>query len=167
RRENMAGSLPFCCACEEKRLWDKRKNRRGDRVWPNSLICPRSARWWFVRNTAVRIALAGQYGDRRNISAQLRRGNISSGRCEKIAEATASGRILHSPLWWLRSDAVRIGLSGQYGDRRNISAQMRRENVSSVPALQRAVTAKRCHPGAFRATWLAADRIFHTFQPRR
>src|SRR5581483_3845193 len=56
-----------------------------------------------------------------------------------------SARMLDSPLWWLRSDAVRIGLSGQYGDRRNISAQMRRENVSSVPALQRGLTPKRRH----------------------
>src|SRR5581483_816567 len=59
-------------------VWKVRKNRRGDRVWPHSLICLRVAGWCFVRNTAVRIALAGQYGDRRNISAQLRRGNISS-----------------------------------------------------------------------------------------
>src|SRR5581483_1830292 len=27
-----------------------------------------------------------------------------------------------------------------------------------------ALSAKRCPPGPFRATWLAADRIFHTFQ---
>ena len=105
--------------------------------------------------------LSGQYGDRRNISAQPRRANISSGRCEKIAEATASARILHSALWWLRSDAVLIGLSGQYGDRRNISAQMRRENVSSVPALQRGLTPKRRHQDLpFHATRPAADPIF-------
>src|SRR5581483_6638376 len=98
---------------------------------------------------------------RRNISAQMRRENVSSGTCEKIGKATASARLLESPLWWLRSDAVRIGLSGQYGDRRNISAQMRRENVSSVPALQRGLTPKRRHQDLpFRATRPAADPIF-------
>src|SRR5581483_5812085 len=90
-----------------------------------------------------------------------RSGTVSSGTCKKIGKANASARILDSPLWWLRSDAVRIGLSGQYGDRRNISAQMRRENVSSVPALQRGLTPKRRHQDLpFRATRPAADPIF-------
>src|SRR5581483_4181090 len=75
---------PALAACPEEshgsenRCLEDVKNRRGDRVWPNSLICLRIAGWCFVRNTAVRIALVGQYGDRRNISAQLRRENISS-----------------------------------------------------------------------------------------
>jgi len=87
--------------------------------------------------------------------------NAGTGRCERIGEATASARILHSALSWLRSDAVRVGLSGQCGDRRNISAQMRRENVSSVPALQRGLTPKRRHQDLpFRATRPAADPIF-------
>src|SRR5581483_4814183 len=42
-------------------------------------------------------------------------------------------------------------------------AEMPRQS-SSVAVLQRAVTPKHCNPGPFRATWLVADRIFHTFQ---
>src|SRR5581483_10330369 len=152
-------------------------------------------------------------GDRRNISAQLRRGNISSGTRENIGKATASARILESPLWWLRSAAVRLGLSGQYGgdtgtdgtfprkcgakmsrqsphcsvgclrnaatrigrsaplDQRPIQflhtfqtehfRAMRRENVSSVPALQRGLPPKRRHQAlTFRATRPAAKQIF-------
>jgi|SRR5581483_5816692 len=66
------------------------------------------------------------------ISAPQLRGNIPSGTCEKIGKATASARILDSPLWWLRSDAVRIGVSGQSGTDgtfpRNCGAKMSRQS---------------------------------------
>src|SRR5581483_11272764 len=83
-----------------------------------------------------------------------------SRRCENLGQPTAPARILHG-LWLLRSHAVRIGLAGQYGDRRNISAQMRHGNFSSVPALQRGLTPKRRHQDLpSRATRPAADPIF-------